>query len=105
MFYKKHFENFFVKQTAKVRNKIIWTFELIEEFEKIPTTYLKHISGTNGLYEIRVKAGRNIFRVFCFFDQGKLVIAINGFQKKDQKTPRKEIETALKIMKEYFNEK
>ena len=105
VFYKKHFKNFFLKQTAKVRNKIIWTFELIEEFKKIPTTYLKHISGTNGLYEIRVKAGRNIFRVFCFFDQGNLVIAINGFQKKDQKTPRKEIETALKIMKEYFYEK
>jgi phage-related protein len=104
IFYKDHFERFFIKQTAKVKAKIIWTIELIEEFEKVPETYLKHIESTKGLYEIRIKLGRNIFRVFCFFDKGKLIILANGFQKKTQNTPKKEINRALKIMEEYKNE-
>jgi len=78
---------------------------LIEEIEKVPESYLKHIESTNGLYEIRVKFGTDIFRIFCFFDKGQLVILTNGFQKKTQKTPKKEIEKALKIMEEYRNEK
>ena len=95
---------FFVKQREKVQDKITWTIEIIEELEKIPETYLKHIEDTNGLYEIRVKQGSDIFRIFCFFDKGKLIIITNGFQKKGQKTPKKEIEKALKIKKEYEDE-
>ena len=72
--------------------------------ERIPETYLKHLESTNGLYEIRIKHGKDIFRIFCFFDQGKLIILTTGFQKKKQKTPKKEIEKALKIKEEYENE-
>ena len=78
---------------------------MIEELQKIPETYLKHIENTDGLYEIRVQFGRNIFRIFCFFDHGQLVVLAHGFQKKTQKTPKKEIEKALKIKEEYENEK
>jgi phage-related protein len=70
--------------------------------ERIPTTYLKLISGTNGLYEARIQLGTDIWRVFCFFDKGKLVILLNGFQKKTQKTPKNEIEKAINLMKEYY---
>ena len=104
IFYKDYFEKFFVKQTQKVKDKIIWTFSLIEDIERVPETYLKHIESTEGLYEIRVKLGRDIYRVFCFFDKGKLVIAANGFQKKTKKTPKKEIEIALRIKQEYSDE-
>ncbi len=55
---------------------------------------------TDGLYEIRVKQGSDIFRIFCFFDEGELIVLANGFQKKTQKTPKSEIEKALKIKKE-----
>ena len=103
--FKNYFEEFLNKQTQKVKDKIIWTFLLIEEVEKVPETYLKHLVGTDGLYEIRVQIGSDIFRIFCFFDEGKLVVLANGFQKKTQKTPKKEIEKALKIKEEYFNEK
>ncbi len=96
---------FFNQQTQEVKDKFIWTFQLIEELERVPTTFLKHLKGTEGLYEIRVKHGSNIFRVFCFFDKGKLVVTINGFQKKTQKTPKTEINRALKIRQEYENEK
>jgi phage-related protein len=105
IFYKDYFEEFFVQQREKVKAKIIWTLELIEELERVPETYLKHLENTDGLYEIRVQQGSDIFRIFCFFDQGQLIILTNGFQKKTQKTPKKEIEKAIKIKTEYENEK
>jgi phage-related protein len=103
--YKNYFREFFEKQRDKVKDKIIWTFDLIETIPKVPETYLKHIEGTDGLYEIRVQLGGDIFRIFCFFDEGHLVVLANGFQKKTQKTPKKEINKALKIKEEYENEK
>ncbi len=63
------------------------------------------MTGTKGLYEIRVEVGGNIFRIFSFFDKGNLIVLGNGFQKKTQKTPRQEIEKALRIAEEYKNEK
>lgn len=105
IFYKDYFQTFFDKQNKKVKSKIVWTFDLVEELERVPETYLKHLENTDGLYEIRVQLGSDIFRVFCFFDKGKLVVLANGFQKKTQKTPKKEIELALKIKAEYESEK
>ncbi len=103
-FYKNYFQEFFEKQTKKVKAKIVWTFDLVEDLNRVPETYLKHIENTDGLYEIRVQLGSDIFRVFCFFDQEKLVVLANGFQKKTQKLPKKEIDMALKIKAEYENE-
>ena len=103
--YKSYFEDFFLQQESKVQDKIIWTFNLIEELPRIPETYLKHIKSTDGLYEIRVKFGSDIYRIFCFFDEGKLVVLANGFQKKSQKTPKQEIEKALSIKEEYESNK
>jgi phage-related protein len=105
VFYKDYFEEFFIKQRDKVKDKIIWTLELIQELERVPETYIKHIENTDGLYEIRVQQGSDIFRIFCFFDQGQLIILANGFQKKTQKTPKNEIEKAIKIKNEYESEK
>jgi len=105
IFYKDYFSEFFVKQRNKVKDKIIWTFDLIEELQKVPETYLKHIESTEGLFEIRVQQGSDIFRIFCFFDQGQLVVLVNGFHKKTQKTPKKEIVKALKLKEDYFDEK
>lgn len=103
IFYKDYFQDFFVKQQDKVKDKIIWTFNLIEELPRVPETYLKHIENTDGLYEIRVQQGSDIFRIFCFFDRGQLVVLANGFQKKTQKTAKQEIEKALKIKEDYEN--
>lgn len=103
--YKSYFEDFLEKQNPKVKAKIAWTLKLIEEIHQVPETYLKHIEETDGLYEVRVQQGSDIFRVFSFFDEGKLIILANGFQKKTQKTPKKEIMKALKIKKEYYENK
>jgi phage-related protein len=103
--YKSYFEDFLVQQPLKVQDKIFKILEAIETLERIPTNYLKQITGTNGLYEARIQLGSDIWRVFCFFDKGKLVILLNGFQKKTQKTPKNEIEKALQLMKEYYEHK
>jgi len=104
-FFKEYFQSFFDKQSKKVKAKIVWTFDLVEDLQRVPETYLKHIENTDGLYEIRVQTGSDISRIFCFFDHGQLVVLMNGFQKKTQKTPKKEIELALKIKAEYESEK
>jgi len=104
-FFKGYFENFYENQTEKVKKKIIWTLKVIEELDRIPEVYLKHLKNTNGLYEIRVQVGNTIFRIFCFFDLGNLVVIGHGFQKKTQKTPKQQIERAEQIKKEYYENK
>ena len=94
-----------MKQRKKVQDKIIWTFDLIEIIDKVPETYLKHLEGTDKLFEIRVQSGNDNFRIFCFFDEGSLVVLANGFQKKSQKTPKQEMERAMKIKTEYYESK
>jgi len=105
IFFKDYFERFFEKQRDKVKDKIIWTLDLISELPRVPETYLKHLEGSDGLFEIRVQQGSDIFRILCFFHKGNLVVLANGFQKKTQKTPKHEIEKALKIKREYESER
>ncbi len=99
VFYKSYFIDFFKKQQQKVKDKILWTFRIIETQNKIPACYLKHLEGTEGIYEIRVQYGNDISRIFCFFDEGKIVVLANGIQKNTNKTPIREIEKAGKIKK------
>ena len=103
--YKNYFEEFLLNQPVKVQNKIYKILEVIEYQQFIPSKYLEHIKGTEGLYETKYSFGSDIWRVFCFFDEGKLVILLNGFQKKSQKTPKLEISLALRLKAEYFEEK
>lgn len=103
--YKEYFDDFFKAQPQKVRDKVIKILDLIEQVERIPAAYLKYIEGTNGLFEVRVQVGSNIFRIFCFFDGNKFVVLLTGFQKKTQKTPRAEIARAVKLMKAYYEER
>ena len=103
--YKGYFDEFFNKQPQKVRDKIIKILDIIEQIDRIPLTYLKYIEGTNGLFEVRVQLGNNIFRIFCFFDGNKLVVLLSGFQKKTQKTPPEEIKRAERLMTDYYEEK
>ena len=98
-------KSFFLSNQKRFRIKYSKIIEAIETLERIPSNYLKSMEGTNGLYEARIQLGSNIWRVFCFFDKGKLVILLNGFQKKTQKTPKNEIEKALKLMNKYYSEK
>ena len=104
-YYKDYYLDFFNKLKPDVKKKVNWTLQLIATIERVPEKYFKHIAGSTGLYEIRVEVGSDIFRVFCFFDKGQLIVLANGFQKKTQKTPKNEIELAEKLKKQYFDEK
>ena len=104
-FFKNYFKDFYDKQRPKVKKRIIWTLKVIEEVDRIPETYFKHLEGSEGIYEIRVQVGSDIFRIFAFFDKNSLIIIGNGFQKKSQKIPHGQLEMAEKIRKEYYEEK
>lgn len=105
IFYENHFIKFYQKQTKKVKGKIQYVFELIKQVDRVPEKFLKHMTGTKGLYEIRVEYQSSIYRIFCCFDDEQLVVLFNGFNKKTQKTTQKEIEKAERLMKDYFNSK
>ncbi len=105
IFYKSHFEQFFNEQSDKVKHKIDEVLFMISIIERVPRKFLQYMEGTDGLYEVRVEVGSNIFRIFCCFDEGRLVVLFNGFQKKTQKTPKSEIERAEKLKAEYFKQK
>jgi phage-related protein len=104
-FYGPRVLDFFNTLDQHTIEKIEWTIELIKNLDRIPNKYFKHLTGTNGLYEIRCEWLRNAIRLFCFFDEGKMIIIVHGFKKKTQKTPLKEIQQALKIKNEYYEEK
>jgi len=102
IFHKHYFQGFYLEVSDNVKEKIGYVFRLIKTVDKVPEKFLKHIEGTDGLYEIRVDVGGNIYRIFCCFDKGNLVVLFNAFQKKTQKTPKQEIALAEKLKKEYF---
>ena len=104
-YYKNYYLDFFESLEPGVKRKFNWTLKLLVTLEWVPIKYFKHIEGSTNLYEIRVDVGSNIYRVFSFFDEGKLIILLNGFQKKSQKTPKNEIEFAERLKKQYYNEK
>ena len=97
--------DFYLEQPEKVQEKIEYVFKIIRNVQNIPKKFLDHITGTDGLYEIRIELESNIYRILCCFDKGNLVVLFNGFQKKTQKMPKKEIDLALKFKDEYFNSK
>ena len=103
--YENYFADFLAGLRQPVRDKILWTLRLIETIPKVSEKYLKKLEGADGLFEIRIEFGGDISRVFCFFDEGKLVILLNGFSKKTQKTPKREIERARRLKRQYYEEK
>jgi phage-related protein len=105
IFFKNYFIDFYISLDSSVQEKIEYVFKIIKTVDLVPQRFLKHIESTDGLYEIRVKTGSGIYRIFCCFDSGKIVVLFNGFQKKSQKTPKREINKALKIKEQYFKNK
>ncbi len=105
VFYKNYFVDFFENLSENVKDKIDEVLFMITILERVPAKFFKSIIGIKGLFEIRIEYESNIYRIFYCYDKGNLVVLFNGFQKKTQKTPPKELDKAEKLMKEYFNEK
>ena len=105
IFHKHYFVEFYAAQTKGVQEKIDYVFTVLRTVDKVPKKFLNHMEGMDGIYEIRIEYGSNIYRVFCCFDKGNLVVLFNGFQKKTQKTPKQELDLATRLVKEYFTTK
>jgi len=103
--YGTEFWDFYYAQRPEIQDKIDWVIGLVRTLRMVPEKFFKHLEGTEGLFEIRIKLSSDIFRILCFFDEGNLIILLNGFQKKSDKTPKNEIEKAERLKKRYYEEK
>jgi len=105
IYFRHYYWDFFNSQPEKTKNKINYVLFLVTVAENIPAKFFEQMTGYDGLFAIRIEFQSNIYRIFCCFDKGNLVVLFNGFQKKTQKTPKKEIEKAMRIMNEYWDYK
>ncbi|EQA36067.1 Gp49-like PF05973 family protein [Leptospira inadai serovar Lyme str. 10] len=98
-------EDFLLKLENKLKAKAFRTIELLGEFgPELREPFSKKIQGYTGLFELRIKQGSNICRLFYFFEKGRVVIITSGFVKKDQKTDKAELTRAYKLMKTYIGD-
>jgi len=102
LFYDNYFIDFYSKQDNKTKKKIDFVLDLIKNVERVPIKFLKFLEGTDGLYEVRVNVSSKNIRILCFFDEGNLIILLNCFLKKTNKTPKQELEKGIKLKAEYF---
>ncbi len=103
--YKDYFVRFYKSQDSKTQEKIEYVIDLLRFENKVPKKFFKYLQGTDGIYEIRVITTYKSIRILSFFDKGDLVVLVNTFVKKRQKTPMKEIALAEQLKKSYINEK
>jgi len=101
--YKNLFWDFYNPLDKKLKEKVDYVLQIIISVERISTKFFKHLD--DGIYEIRIEYKSDIYRIFSFFDEGRLIILLHGIQKKTQKTPRKEIDRAKKLRREYYEKK
>lgn len=101
--YKNYFKDFIESLRMEESKKVFYVLDMLKTSDRIATKFVKYIQ--DGLYELRAEANGNIFRLFFIFDEGNIVVLFNGFKKKTQKTPQKEIKQALKLKKEYYDSK
>ena len=100
IYFGDYFKDFIKSLNKDVREKIDYVLDMLKRVKRLNPRFIKHIK--DGLFELRIEWEGNIYRVFFVFDEGNIVVLFNGFQKKSQKTPIKEIEKALRIKKEYY---
>ena len=99
----EHYHDFIKTLGEKETLIMKYLVSLLETGDRMPVKFMKFIR--DGVYELRMEYKSNIYRLFLIFDEGNVIILFNGFQKKTQKTPESEIEKALKLKKEYYEQK
>lgn len=97
---KSPIDEFIDDLDVKAQNKIIEVFSLLKEFGiNLGMPHSKKLTGTP-LWELRVLGGDNI-RIFYIAKTGKTFLLLHGFQKKKQKTDKKEIRIAIDRLLDY----
>ena len=103
--FEDHFKDFRRMLDKETLKKLYQVLTLIMTVQRVPEKFLQAIKGRKGLYEVRMEHEGNIYRIFCCFDEGDLVVLFNGFQKKTQKTPNEQLDRAEALMKKYYERK
>jgi phage-related protein len=83
--------------------KVLWVLKLVQEMDRVPASYFKKLVNTDGIWEVRVAAFGDTFRILGFITEHSFVVLTNGFQKKSQETPRSEIGLAEDRKRDYLN--
>ena len=94
-----YFEAFIATLPERVIQKIDYGLVLLKTMDRLPAKHMKYIE--DGIFELRTEFEGNIYRTFFIFEGNQIVVLFNGFQKKGQRTPKKEIEKAKRIKREY----
>lgn len=103
--YRHYFVAFYNKQDDKIQQKIEYVLDLIRFEKQVPKKFYKYLEDSDGIYEVKVLTTFKSLRLLCFHDEGNLIVLVNCFVKKTQKTPKKEIKLTERLKKEYFKEK
>lgn len=101
--YGSYFQEFLSSIGDDVKKKVFYVLDMLKTGEMISEKFVKKLR--DDIYELRVKVGSNIYRVFFIFDKGNIVVLFHGFQKKTQKTPQNELEKAIRLKNEYYEQK
>src|SRR5699024_1274018 len=97
----KPVEEFLLSLDLKMQAKLLGMLQILQEKgNQLREPYSKYLE--DGIFELRIKTGTDITRVLYFFYYGRKIILTNGFVKKTQKTPRKEIQLAKKRKADYI---
>ncbi len=93
-------EQFLDSLNIKMRAKALHELNILQQFgSSLREPHSKLIK--DGIFELRIKLGSDISRIFYFFRVGNRIILTNGFVKKTNKTPKKEIDKAIKYKIDY----
>lgn len=99
-------KKYFLEQNGKVQDKFLKAFDKTQI--GLIGDWFKPLKNTNGIWEFRVRDHQKFYRIFAFWDtthdSKTLILASHGFDKKTNKTPRKEIEKAESIKQKYFED-
>jgi phage-related protein len=96
-------EEFLDSLGAKQAQKVLWVLRAVRELPRVPRQYFKKLEGTDDLWEVRAEIGGDAFRLLGFWDEGRLIILTNGFAKKTQKTPEREIALAEQRKRDHLS--
>ena len=110
VFYKDYFRAFYDNLPDRAKTKLDHALFILGTQPIVPQVFVKHLSGSSGIYELRASVGSNEYRTLFFFENGslieggKVVVIGNGFIKKDNRDYTRALELAERIRAEYFVE-
>ncbi len=90
-FYEKYFTDFYLSLNSTVQEKIEYVFKVIRTVDIVPQKFLKHIESTEGLYEIRIKVGSDIYRVFAVLTKERLLYYSMDFRKRVKRPQKRKL--------------